>query len=308
MFCGVDIGGTNAKVGLVNEAGHLVDHDTVKTGLYKSPADLVLTLAYTILRLAKVNRAKIEGIGVCCPNACAIDGTVANAANLNFKERFSLTELFGTYFPHTPVAVDNDANAATLGEQCYGKAKDLQDFLFVTLGTGVGGGVVCNGKLVYGLNAMAGEIGHIMVEPEGRACGCGRKGCIERYVAAPGAVDTYLEICRENHIAPRIDNYRALADLACQGDAQALQTYRNMGRHLGKFLANLACVTAPTHIFLFGGVTKVGDLLLEPTRRAFYENLLFCYQDRIKIELSGLMDSKADAAILGASALAKARK
>ena len=303
MFCGVDIGGTNAKVGLVDKSGCLVDHDTVKTALYETPADLVLTLAYTILRLAKVNRATIEGIGVCCANACALDGTVENAANLKFKQKFSLIELFRTYFPDTPIAVDNDANAATLGEQHYGKAKDLDDFLFVTLGTGVGGGVVCNKKLVYGFNAMAGEIGHIIVEPHGRPCGCGRKGCIERYVSAQGAVDTYFEICRENHIEPKTDRYRELAALALASDPQALQTYGQMGYHLGRFLSNLACVTAPTHIFLFGGVAQVGDILLEPTRRAFNENLLFCYKDSIKIELSGLMDSSTDAAVLGAAAL-----
>ncbi|MCM1530884.1 MAG: ROK family protein [Bacteroides sp.] len=308
MFCGVDIGGTNAKVGLVDETGRLVDHDNIKTGLYKTPSDLVLTLAYTILRLQKVNKVKVEAIGVCCPNACALDGTVNGSANLKFQEKFSLTELFGTYFSNLPIAVDNDANAATLGEMFYGKARNLKDFLFVTLGTGVGGGVVSNGQLVYGLNAMAGEIGHIVVEPGGRACGCGRKGCLERYVAAPGAVETYLGICAEQNIAPKTDNYRGLADLALAGDEQALQTYRSMGRYLGAFLANLACVTAPTHIFLFGGVARVGDILLEPVREAFNENLLFCYKDGIKIELSGLMDSMADAAIMGAAALAKAHR
>lgn len=306
MFCGIDIGGTNAKVGLVDETGRLVDYDTVKTGLYRTPADLVLTLSYTILRLAKVNGVQVEGIGVCCPNACALDGTVSNAANLNFKEKFSLKELFRQYFPETPVVVDNDANAATLGEQFYGKAKNLKDFLFVTLGTGVGGGVVSDGRLVYGLNAMAGEVGHIIVEPEGRLCGCGRRGCLERYVAAPGAVETYLEICARGNITPKTDNYRGLADLALSGDEQALQTYGQMGRYLGRFLANLACVTAPTHIFLFGGVARIGDILLDPTRRAFKENLLFCYKDGIRIELSGLMDTRSDAAILGAAALAKA--
>lgn len=307
MFFGVDIGGTNAKVGMVDGRGRVVDHDTVKTGLYQSPADLVLTLAYTILRLAKVNAAKVEGIGICCPNACALDGTVENAANLKFKEKFSLLRLFRNYFPEIPVAVDNDANAATIGEQVYGKAKGLRDFLFVTLGTGVGGGVVCDGKLVYGLHAMAGEVGHIVVEPGGRPCGCGRRGCLERYVAAWGALETYKEICAENGEAPKAGSFRAFADLALGGDRLALRTYEEMGRHLGLFLANLACVTAPTHIFLFGGVARVGEILLEPVRRHFNENLLCCYKNGIRIELSGLMSSDADAAILGASALVRAR-
>lgn len=307
MFCGIDIGGTNAKVGLVDEQARVVDRDTVKTGNFETAADLVLTLAYTALRLAKVNAVKIDGIGVCCPNACALDGTVENAANLKFKEKFSLLRLFQNYFPDIPIAVDNDANAATIGEQVYGKAKGLQDFLFVTLGTGVGGGVVSNGSLVYGANAMAGEVGHIIVEENGRACGCGRKGCLERYVAAAGAVETYREICAREKTQVRAENYRELVALAMQGDKQAVQTYEQMGRYLGKFLANLACVTAPTHIFLFGGVICVGDLLLEPTRRHFNENLLNCYKDKISIELSGLMSEHADAALLGAAALVNAR-
>lgn len=303
MLFGVDIGGTNAKVGMVDVSGRIVDRDSVKTSLYESPSDLVLTLAYTILRMAKVHRVQVEGVGVCCPNISALDGTVENAANLNFKEKFSFKELFAQYFPGVPLAFDNDANAATIGEKVYGKACNLNDFLMVTIGTGVGSGVVCHGKLVYGLHSMAGEVGHIVIDPNGRLCGCGRRGCLERYVAAPGAFETYLEMCRKDKVQPKAENYRALADLARQGDRQACQTYEDMGRYLGLFLANLACVTAPTHIFLFGGVAQVGDILLKPTRRHFYENLLFCYRNDIKIELSGLMSSQSDAALLGAGAL-----
>lgn len=303
MFFGVDIGGTNTKIGMVDATGRIVDRDTIKTSIYQNPADLVLTVAYTILRMAnKVHHVSIDGIGVCCPQVSS-EGTVENAANLHFKEKFSLRELFSPYFPDVPLAFDNDANAATIGEQVYGKAVGLNDFLFVTLGTGVGGGIVSNGKLVYGLNGMAGEVGHIIVAPNGRPCGCGRRGCLERYVAAPGAFETYLEICRNAGVPPKADNYRAMADLAKAGDEYARKTYAETGRYLGIFLANLACVTSPTHIFLFGGVTQVGEILLGPVRRHFNENLLYCYKNAIKIELSGLMSASADAAILGAVAL-----
>ncbi|MDE6493763.1 MAG: ROK family protein [Bacteroidales bacterium] len=303
MRFGVDIGGTNVRVGLVDRAGNIVDHDVVRCSLYETAADLVLTIAYTILRLAKVNGVKASGIGIGCPNACPLDGTVENATNLKFKQKFSLKELFHQYFPDIPVMVDNDANAAALGEMVYGKGRGLSDYVFVTLGTGVGSGIVSGGKLVYGLNGQAGEIGHMIVEPDGRDCGCGRKGCLERYVAAEGAFQTYVELCKAAGHSPLANDCRGISDLAQAGDAQACQTYEIMGRCLGMALANVACVTAPSHIFVFGGVAQAGELLLEPFRRHFNRNLLYCYRNQIKIELSGLMSNQHNAAILGAAAL-----
>ncbi len=303
MRCGVDIGGTNVRVGLVDETGNIVDHDVVRCSLYETADDLVLTIAYTILRLAKVNGVKVSGIGIGCPNACPLDGTVEQATNLKFKQKFSLKELFHKYFPDIPVRVDNDANAAAIGELVYGKGRGVKDFIFVTLGTGVGGGIVSDGKLLYGHNGKAGEIGHMIVENDGRPCGCGRKGCLERYVAAAGLCQTYAAFCAAASLPCTAQDSRAISVLARGGNEQALQTYENVGRYLGIALANVACVTAPSHIFIFGGVAQAGELLLAPIRRHFNQNLLYCYRDQIRIELSGLMSNQNNAAILGAAAL-----
>lgn len=292
-------------VGLVDSEGKVIDHDTIKSSSYEEAGDLVLTIAYTILRLAKVNKVAIESIGVGCPNVNPFDSTLENAANLNFKKKVSLKELFAVYFPNIPTYFDNDANAAAKGEMVYGSAKGIKDFIYVTLGTGLGSGIVSNGQLVYGSRGMAGELGHIIVESGGRECGCGRKGCLEQYVAAGGIYRTYTELCRQENKEPLADNYREMAALASGNDPLALKTFELSGAVLGKSLANIACVTAPTHIFIFGGVAQVGEILLSPTRKHFHENLLFCYADAIKIELSGLMAANRYASILGAAALAQ---
>lgn len=305
MHCGVDIGGTNTRIGILDDNGHIIDHDNIKTSMYVEARDLVVTIAYSILRMAKVGKFKVDGIGVGCPNINPFDGSLENAANLKFKGKVSLKDEFRKYFPETPLFFDNDANAAALGEKIYGKARDIDDYVFLTLGTGVGAGIVNRGKLIYGRNGMAGEIGHIIVEPDGRNCGCGRKGCLEQYAGANGIYETYREICLKNRMPAIAPNYRGLADLARAKDPLALQTYSATGKILGRTLANVACITAPSHIFIFGGVAQVGEILLGPTRKAFFDNLLFCYGKDIRIELSGLMETEKDAAVLGAAALTR---
>ncbi len=311
MYCGVDIGGTHTQIGAVDASGRVIDHEKLNTTSFTQARDLVLTIAYTILRMAKVSGQKVEGIGVGCPNVNPRTGVLRDAANLKFKEAISIKDELAQYFPGIPVAVDNDANAAAVGERFYGKARHTDDFICVTLGTGVGGGVFCNGGLVYGLNGMAGEIGHMTVEPDGRPCGCGRKGCLERYVSAGGILQNYLEICTEKGVTPQASTYRQVAEAAKAGDPPALAAYDKAARILGQALANIACVTAPTHIFVFGGVAQAGEILLTPLRAYFAQNLLFCYKKTaedtpaVRIELSELMETLKDAAILGAAALAR---
>ncbi len=311
MYCGVDIGGTHTQIGAVDASGRVIDHEKLNTTSFTQARDLVLTIAYTILRMAKVSGQKVEGIGVGCPNVNPRTGVLRDAANLKFKEAISIKDELAQYFPGIPVAVDNDANAAAVGERFYGKARHTDDFICVTLGTGVGGGVFCNGGLVYGLNGMAGEIGHMTVEPDGRPCGCGRKGCLERYVSAGGILQNYLEICTEKGVTPQASTYRQVAEAAKAGDPPALAAYDKAARILGQALANIACVTAPTHIFVFGGVAQAGEILLAPLRAYFAQNLLFCYKKTaedtpaVRIELSELMETLKDAAILGAAALAR---
>lgn len=311
MYCGVDIGGTHTQIGAVDASGRVIDHEKLNTTSFTQARDLVITIAYTILRMAKVSGQKVEGIGVGCPNVNPRTGVLRDAANLKFKEAISIKDELAQYFPGIPVAVDNDANAAAVGERFYGKARHTDDFICVTLGTGVGGGVFCNGGLVYGLNGMAGEIGHMTVEPDGRPCGCGRKGCLERYVSAGGILQNYLEICTEKGVTPQASTYRQVAEAAKAGDPPALAAYDKAARILGQALANIACVTAPTHIFVFGGVAQAGEILLTPLRAYFAQNLLFCYKKTaedtpaVRIELSELMETLKDAAILGAAALAR---
>ena len=303
MRCGVDIGGTNTLIGLVDENGKVVDHDCLKTSKYESAQDLVVTIAYSILRMAKVNgHVPIQSIGLGCPNINP-EGRVEKAANLKFRCPVSLKDELLRYFPETPLFFDNDARAATLGEAVYGSAKGLTDFMMITLGTGLGCGIMSQGKISQGTNGMAGEVGHSILVPGGRPCGCGRQGCLEQYVAAGGILRTYTELCKKKNETIRASEYRDVADLARQQDETALQAYAETGKILGLALANLVCFSAPSHIFLFGGVAQAKEFLLDPTRKAFEENLLFCYKGKVRIELSGLSDSAKNAAILGAAAL-----
>lgn len=303
MRCGVDIGGTNTIIGIVDDKGKIIDSDCLKTDKYESAADLTVTIAYSILRMAKVNQASIESIGVGCPNINPGNGRIEKAANLNFKEAVSLRDEFLKYFPDTPLFFENDARAATIGESVYGSAKGLKNFILVTLGTGLGCGIMHEGQLLEGELGMAGEVGHAIIHPGGRRCGCGRQGCLEQYVAANGILATYRETCLRNGEQARAEDYHALAELARQGDSTALQAYREAGTTLGIALANMACFSSPSHIFLFGGVAQAGEPLMAPAREAFEKNLLFCYQGRIRLEFSGLMHSARNAGILGAAAL-----
>lgn len=304
MRCGVDIGGTNTMIGLVDENGRIADYDCIKTGKYEMAFDLVVTIAYSILRMAKVNQVKIESIGVGCPNINPETGIIEKAANLKFKSPVSLLDEFRRYFPETPLFFENDARAAALGEAVYGSAKGLKNFLEITLGTGLGCGIMAEGNLLAGNRGMAGEVGHSIIVPEGRECGCGRRGCLEQYVVANGIYRTYTELCQQLNQPPKAADYRSLAILAKAGDSIAIDTYQKTGKILGLALANMACCYAPSHIFIFGGVAQAGDVLMEPTRESFEKNLLFCYKDHIKLEFSGLMASSKNAGILGAAALA----
>ncbi len=302
MFCGVDIGGTNVEVGLVSEDGKLLDREGLKTGKFYSAPDLVLAIAESILRMTKQSRQPLEGIGVGCPNGRGDQGVMVEAANLPFKGIVPFVDLFKQYFPDIPVALANDANAAAIGELYYGKGQGLKDFVEITLGTGLGSGFIVNGKAVDGANGMAGEVGHMVMIPGGRPCGCGRSGCLERYVTASGIVATYNELCQIHHHEPEIGNYKDLCDLAGQNDPVAIEAFEQAGKMLGWGLANIALCTAPSHIFLYGGVALgAGDYLLKPTLRSFDAHLLYSYKGSVRIEFSGLLGRNG--AILGAASL-----
>lgn len=249
---------------------------------------------------------RIVGVGIGAPNGSYRTGTIENAANLRWKGTLPIAKMVNEKL-NVPVKVTNDANAAALGERIFGGAKNMSDFMVITLGTGLGSGIVVNGDLLYGYEGFAGEVGHIIVRPGGRDCACGRKGCLETYVSATGVKRSVYKLLAKHLGESSLRdvpfnnlNAKMVAEAANEGDSVALETFKYTGKMLGEALANVASVTAPEAIFLFGGLAKAGDLLFDPVKEAMDENMLFLYKDKVKLLPSQLGD---DAAILGAAAL-----
>jgi glucokinase len=250
---------------------------------------------------------QIKGIGIGAPNGNFYHGTIEFAPNLPWKGVIPLANLVTEQFG-LPVEVTNDANAAAIGEMTYGAAKGIRDFIMITLGTGLGSGIVINGQLVYGHDGFAGELGHVIVEKEGRLCGCGRYGCLETYVSATGIVRTMLELLGKRKTDSSLRGLKTeditsklICDAALEGDQLAQKAVDMTACTLGKALANYIAFSAPEAIFLFGGLARAGDLLINPTRKYMNENVLQIWKDKVKLINSELRES--DAAILGASAL-----
>ena len=321
---GIDIGGINTAFGLVDESGEIYAESVISTRAYPAFNDYpryVEDLCQAMQTLAGNLEEEFElvGIGIGAPNANYYKGTIETPANLwkftaeneNKDESlriFNFAEDVGKHFPGIPVYVTNDANAATIGEMVYGNAKGMKDFVMVTLGTGVGSGFVANGEMIYGHDGFAGEFGHVIVERGGRECGCGRKGCLEAYASAIGIKRTAFELMATmNNPSPLRDipfnalDSAMLSQAAAKGDPIALEAFRLTGQRLGYALADAVTITSPQAIFLFGGLAKAGDLLLDHIRYYMEENMLFAFRNKVKIMPSGLQSKNA--AILGASAL-----
>lgn len=307
LVVGIDIGGTNTAFGLVNRQGEILVQDTIKTS-GETVAEYVATLKVALLRMLKqTDRASIAGIGVGAPNANFYTGEIADAANLRWKGIIPLARLL-TESLGLKTTLTNDANAAAIGEMTYGAARNMKDFILVTLGTGVGSGFVSNGQLIYGHDGFAGELGHIIAVRDGRMCGCGRKGCLVTYASASGMVRTateWLLQTTEETTLRKLGNSLTSKDvqLAASGnDAFALRIFDYTGRILGQCLADVVAITSPQAIIFFGGLAKAGELLLGPTHQYMEANLLSIYRNKVSFVQSALPAS--DAAILGASALA----
>ena len=305
---GIDIGGTNTVFGIVDRAGNVLGKGSIKTkGDYNFDAYLDrLHTALTALMREKGVEGKIRGIGIGAPAANYHTGEIANAANLNWGDRVPVAKLVSEKFG-LPVTITNDANAATMGEMVYGVAKGMQDFVMITLGTGVGSGIVSNGKLIYGHDGLAGELGHVIVDRKGRQCGCGRKGCLETYCSSTGVVRTAREFLQSDkpsslrQIDPEKLTSKDVYDAAMAGDEMANEIFEYTGRMLGEALADFTAFSSPEAFVLFGGLMKSGELLMKPLKKAFDESLLFIYEDKPKILVSTLNED--DGAVLGASAL-----
>lgn len=308
---GLDIGGTNTVFGIVDARGQVVASDSVKTTKHANFDDYLVDLHDGLSRLIKINdlEDQIQGIGIGAPNGNYYTGEIQNPPNLPWGLVIPLAEKVSKVFNGIPVAVTNDANAAALGEMTYGAARGMKDFIMITLGTGVGSGIVINGQLVYGSDGFAGELGHVVVKRHnGRVCGCGRTGCLEAYCSATGVARTareFLEIRQEESLLRNLDmdaiTSKDVYDAAMAGDKLAKEIYTYTGTILGEALADFVTFSSPQAIILFGGLAKSGELLLGPVREAFNKNILNIFKGKTKILVSELKEG--DAAVLGASAL-----
>lgn len=308
---GIDVGGTNTKFGIVDLKGNILIQDRIKTNSSVNAEGFIEEL-YQKLNPMILSYGGIEsfiGIGMGAPNANFYSGTIEYAANLKWKGIIPMGEMMEAKFG-LPTKLTNDANAAAMGEMSFGVAKGMKNFITITLGTGVGSGIVIDGKIVLGHDGFAGELGHTIIRPGGRLHkGTGKKGSLEAYVSATGVKNTAIELINDNHdIQSLLTSYpieeltsETVFKCAEQGDKLANQIFEFTGQILGEALANFIMFSSPEAIVLFGGLTKSGDILMNPTRKAMEENLIQIFQGKTKLLFSNL--NEADAAILGASAL-----
>jgi glucokinase len=312
LAVGIDIGGTNTKFGVVDRRGNILCQDRMST---KAHEEVTMFLEELHQRLSKLidqvgGISNIKGIGVGAPNGNFYTGNIEYAPNLRWKGIVPLAQMLQDLFG-IPAVLTNDANAAAIGEMTYGSARGMKDFITITLGTGVGSGIVANGQLIYGHDGFAGELGHVIVIPGGRYHpGTGARGSLEAYASATGVTNTALELLEarpdepsllRNHTREEIDS-KMIYEAAIKGDKLAMEIYEYTGKVLGEALANFVMFSSPEAIVLFGGLTQAGDLIMRPVRQHMELNLLPIFQNKVKLVFSELKES--DAAILGASALA----
>lgn len=308
-YCiGIDIGGTNTDIGLVSDEGHVIGRRRLATQGFTEARAYISAMENSVQELMQEHKADIGSIGIGAPNSNFYEGCIdENTANLPIKERIPLKAAMEERFG-VPAVVDNDANAAAYGEMIFGGARGMWHIITITLGTGIGSGIIVDGKLVHGHTGTAGELGHSIVMPGGRLCGCGRKGCIETYASARGICQNYIEAAAQAGKPLTESDVQTLTcqqvgEAALQGDPIALKAYDTTAYWLGIALANAANFSSPQAIFLMGGPTRAGEALLKPLRKYFAENLLYIYKDKISVHLSQLNGN--DAAILGAAALGR---
>ena len=309
---GIDIGGQSSKLGVVDARGEVLAQSVIPASGSADPKVVVKELAQGVMALISQagKTGEIRGIGVGAPNGNYYNGTIAFAPNLPWAAHGSVefAKLLQEACGGIPVSLTNDANAAAMGEMTYGVAKGMKDFIMITLGTGVGSGIVIGGQVLYGSDGFAGELGHTCaVRHNGRLCGCGKTGCLEAYCSAIGVARTareWLEMSDEKSLLREVQNITSkdVYTAALEGDNLALRVFEYTGKILGQSLADFVEFSAPEAIVLFGGLARAKEFLYEPTLKAMNENLLPLWKGKVRILFSQLKES--DAAILGASALA----
>ncbi len=310
LAVGIDIGGTNTKYGIVNHRGDILVKGDLRTDAYAEVEDFIEALYEKLhpVMLEQQANGIIKGIGIGAPNGNYYKGTIEHAPNLHWKGVIPFADMVSDKFEQ-PCALTNDANAAAVGEGTYGAARGMKNFIMITLGTGVGSGIVANGQLIYGEDGFAGELGHTIIRPGGRLHKSTRlRGSLESYASATGIVSTAIEMLENSKEKSLLSNYKKselnskiIYESALKGDKTAKEIFRFTGQILGEALANFVMFSSPEAIILFGGVIKAGDLLMKPTRFHMEKNLLPIFKNKVKLIFSEL--EEADAAILGASAL-----
>jgi glucokinase len=308
LSVGIDIGGTNTVFGFVDIDGNLISEYSIPTFADQEYPQfferLINEIKIKFTPLA--NYYSLAGIGIGAPNANYYKGTVEQPPNLNWGF-VNVVEIMKSHF-NLPIAITNDANAAAIGEMLFGAAKGMKNFIVITLGTGVGSGIVVDGKMVYGNDGFAGEIGHTTAIPDGRLCGCGKKGCLETYLSASGFKRTAFELLVNFNKKSNLTKYtfedlspKIIFEEALKNDSVAKETFEESAKILGRVLADSVAYTSPEAIIIFGGVAKSGDFLFLPLKKYFEENLLNIFKNKVKILPSGLSDKNI--AVLGAAAL-----
>ncbi len=310
---GIDIGATTAKIGLVDMRGNVLLQTAIRSNDTTDSQQFISRLCDAVRQLVepKYSLDEVRGIGIGAPNANFYKGTIENAVNLTWggQQIIPFSELV-TASIGLPVRITNDANAAAVGEMTYGAARGMKNFIMITLGTGVGSGIVVNGSLLYGHDGFAGELGHVtMIRNNGRLCGCGKTGCLEAYASATGVARTARELLETTDRQSLLRNIpledissKDVFEAAQQGDVMACEIFEFTGKMLGEALADFVAFSSPEAIVLFGGLTKAGDLIMKPVVESMNANVMPIWRNKIKVLLSQLKES--DAAILGASALA----
>lgn len=308
VVLGVDIGGTNTKLGYVDGKGKVLIKIEIPTEASKPAEDFFKRLHYAAENLFRdiKNSCSLVGIGLGAPNANYYKGTIEQPPNLSWGF-VNVVETLKQWYS-IPIVLTNDANAAALGEMLFGTARGMKDFIVITLGTGLGSGIVSNGQLIYGHDGFAGEIGHTIVVPNGRECGCGRRGCLETYASATGICRTIRELMETASISSELSsippedlNSKHIYEAAIKGDKLALEAFDKTGYYLGFKLADSVAHTSPEAIILCGGLARAGDFIFKPTKKYLEENLLGIFKNKVRLLPSEL--PAGETAILGAAAL-----
>lgn len=305
---GLDIGGTNTVIGVVDPYGNILSEKTISTKAHAKVEDYAYSAHQKMEEaLAELDSVQLKGIGIGAPNGNYYNGTIEQAPNLIWKGIIPLADLFKQYYD-LPVIVTNDANAAAIGEMMFGGAKGMKNFVLITLGTGLGSGLVVNGDMVYGHDGFAGEVGHTIIRPNGRLCGCGRRGCLETYASAQGIKRTVFELFADTNKASVLSglsyeelNAKQISEAASNGDEIARMAFDYTGKLLAEGLADTVAHLSPSTIFLFGGLCKAGSWIIDPTRKYLEESLLNIFKNKIEVRFSEL--NERNGAILGAAAL-----